>query len=202
MDGSRRFRSDVTRNAARERELLEQTLGTACVATSRRIDLAVRTLEIGVGYHSRSTVARPGYEDRVDVVGPDQPIHVHVHEIQPGRRPPVAKQSALYVVGAQWLAQERIGDQIDLTDGEIVRGPPVGIEQSFFLLRQLLCRFTSARDGSRCDVWYRAGLFRVRACSHRRVTIFIRVNIHTSRTRPPDRCCGWDQNRSPFASRA
>src|SRR6185312_1739762 len=129
MYGSRCFRSDVTGYAARKRELLEKALQTSGVATYMRIDLAVRPLEVGVGDDTRSAVAWTGDENRVDVVLPDQPVHVHVHEVQSGCRTPVAEQPALDVVEAQRCAQERIGEEIDLADGEVVRGAPVGVYQ-------------------------------------------------------------------------
>ncbi len=44
VNGSRRFGRDVTRDAARERELLEQLLHSSGVARDRRIHLAVRPL--------------------------------------------------------------------------------------------------------------------------------------------------------------
>ncbi|MFK4560406.1 hypothetical protein ABIF94_001000 [Bradyrhizobium ottawaense] len=41
----------------------------------------------------------------------------------------MAEQARLDVLGPQGLAQQRIVEQVDLPDGEIVRGAPVAIEE-------------------------------------------------------------------------
>ena len=50
-----------------------------------------------------------------------------VEEIQAGRGAPVAEQTRLDVFVPQRLAQQRIVVEIDLTDRQIVGGPPVGV---------------------------------------------------------------------------
>jgi hypothetical protein len=46
------------------------------------------------------------------------------------------QQPGLDVLDAQRLAQQRIVEQVDLADGEVVGGPPPGIEPTQFLFRQ------------------------------------------------------------------
>ena len=53
---------------------------------------------------------------------------MHVHEIQPLRRSPMAEESWLYVIQGERLTQQRIREKINLADGEIVRCAPVCIE--------------------------------------------------------------------------
>ena len=56
------------------------------------------------------------------------PVHVRVDEVQPGCRAPMAEQTGLGVLDPQWLAQERVLEQIDLADRQIVGRPPVGVQ--------------------------------------------------------------------------
>ena len=46
----------------------------------------------------------------------------------PGRRAPVPEQPRLDVLGPQRFAQQRVVEQIDLADREVVRGAPVGVD--------------------------------------------------------------------------
>jgi hypothetical protein len=41
----------------------------------------------------------------------------------------VAEQPRLDVLDAQWLAQQRIVEQVDLSDRQVVGTPPPGIEE-------------------------------------------------------------------------
>jgi hypothetical protein len=41
----------------------------------------------------------------------------------------MAEEARLDVVGLERLTQQRIVEQVDLTDREVVRGTPVGIQQ-------------------------------------------------------------------------
>jgi hypothetical protein len=73
-------------------------------------------------------VARSGDEDRVDVVGADDAVEVRVDEVQAGRGTPVAQQPRLDVLDAQRLAQERVVEQVDLADGQVVGGAPPRVQ--------------------------------------------------------------------------
>src|SRR6185503_13439536 len=59
----------------------------------------------------------------------DDPVAVGVDEAEARRRAPVPEQAGLDVLGAQRLAQERVGLQIDLADGQVVRGAPVRVDR-------------------------------------------------------------------------
>ena len=48
----------------------------------------------------------------------------------------MAEQAGLGVLDAQRLAQQRVGEQVDLPDREVVGGSPVGVEQSQLRGRQ------------------------------------------------------------------
>ena len=73
-------------------------------------------------------MARAGDVDRVEVARADRAVQVRVEEVQPGRRAPVAEQPRLDVLEAQRLAQQRVVEQVDLPDRQVVRGAPVGVE--------------------------------------------------------------------------
>ena len=66
----------------------------------------------------------------------DRSVQVRVDEIEAGHGAEVAEQPRLHVLRLQRLAQERVVEQVDLPDREVVRGSPVGVEKLDFLLRQ------------------------------------------------------------------
>src|SRR4026207_989078 len=54
----------------------------------------------------------------------------------PGFRAPVAEQPWLGVLRAQRLPQERVGHEVDLADGQVIRRTPVRVDQlELFLAR-------------------------------------------------------------------
>ena len=57
-------------------------------------------------------------------------------EIQPRRRPPVTEQPGLDVGTRQRLLQQGIVVEVNLTDGQIIGRPPIGIDQRQFFLRE------------------------------------------------------------------
>ena len=69
----------------------------------------------------------PGDVDRAQVARLDHAVHVHVDEVEPRCRAPVPEQPGLHVLDAERLAEERVVEQVDLTDREVVRGAPVGV---------------------------------------------------------------------------
>src|SRR5215510_5260172 len=72
----------------------------------------------------------PGYDhvDHVQVVLPDDAVQVHVEEVQARRRAPVSEQPWLDVLARERLAQERVVEQVDLPDGEVVRRAPERVQ--------------------------------------------------------------------------
>ena len=129
VDGARRLRGDVAGDAAREGELPEELPQALRVPRDARVDLRVGALEVGVGDGRRAAVAGTHDVDGVQVPGADDPVQVGVDEVQAGRRAPVAEQARLDVLGLQRLPQERVVEQVDLADGQVVGGPPVGIDE-------------------------------------------------------------------------
>ena len=127
---------DVARDPARERELAEEPPQPLEVPRHVRIELAVRAVEIGVRDERRAAVARAGDVDRAQVARADLPVQVRVEEVEAGHGAEVAEQARFHVLRLQRLPQQRVVEQVDLGDGEVVGGAPVGVDQAELLLAQ------------------------------------------------------------------
>ncbi len=103
MDRSRRFRRDVTRDAAREGELFEQLLHAFLVLRDVGVKFAVAPFQVGIGHQPGTAVTRPGDVDDVQVLFVDDAVEVDVEEVQAGRRAPMAQQPRLDVFALQRL---------------------------------------------------------------------------------------------------
>ena len=84
-------------------------------------------------------MAGSGDEDDVGVAVADDAVQMRVDQVQPGRGAPMPQQPRLDVLGRQRLAQQRIVQQIDLTDRQVVGRPPVGVDAGTFVVGQLRC---------------------------------------------------------------
>ena len=127
VDRARRLGSDVTGDAAREGELLEELLHPRHVLGDVRVDLAVSPLQVHVADQRRPAVAGSRDVDHVQVIFLDDPIQMDVEEVLPRSGPPVAQQPRFDVLELQRLAQERVVIKVDLADREVIGGPPVGV---------------------------------------------------------------------------
>ena len=60
----------------------------------------------------------PGADDvgQVQVIALDDPVKMNAEHVQAGRRSPVAEQPRLDVLALERLFQERVVEEIDLTD--------------------------------------------------------------------------------------
>ncbi len=145
----------MARNPARERELQEQSLQPGFVLADVRIDLAVRALEIGIRNHRRSAMPRPGQENHIEVVLFDDPVQVRINEVLPGRRTPMSQQHALHIAGLERKLQQRIRTQIHLSDGQVIRCPPPGVDDLSYGMNRR--RLRVLRDGRhhRSDLQFR-----------------------------------------------
>src|SRR5450432_3826382 len=90
MNGSRALRGCMAGNAARKRELGEQSPQSRLILTDIRVHLAVGTLEIGSTYHCGSAMSGARHVDHVQIVFLDGPIQVRVNEVLTRRGAPVA----------------------------------------------------------------------------------------------------------------
>ena len=93
MDRTRRRHADVARHAARRREAPEQAAESGGISRDFAIHLSVRALQVHVGQHCRAAVSGPCEKDGVHVMLFDQPIEMHVNEVQSWRRAPVPEEA-------------------------------------------------------------------------------------------------------------
>ena len=129
VDRSRRLGCHVARDAAREGELAKQPPQALLVVPDVGVHLAVGPFEVRVRDEGRSAVPGTGDEDRVEVVRLDHAVHVRVDEVEPRRRAPVAEQAGLDVLRPQRLTQQRVVEQVDLSDRQVVRSAPPAVDQ-------------------------------------------------------------------------
>ena len=148
MNRSRRLRSDMARDAAWKRELPEQTAEPLFVLADVGVQLAIRSFEVRVRDHPRAAVARAADVDRVDIARADHAVHVGIDQVEPGRRAPMAEQPWLDVLGRKRLLQERVVQEIDLADRQVVRGAPVRVDQAQLVGRH--CLGSVLPDGGVC----------------------------------------------------
>jgi len=136
MDRSGGFRRAVAADAARKRELAKELAQTVLVARFVGINLAVRSLEIGIRECRRSSVARSRDVDNVEIVLLDETIEMDPHERLTRIRTKVAEQPVLHMFGRERRAQQRILEQIDHADAEIIGGAPVRVDPRCVVIAQ------------------------------------------------------------------
>ncbi len=128
VDRAGDLRRHVAGDAAGEGELAEQPAQPGGVPGDGGIDLGVRALQVGVRDDAGATVTRADDVDRVQVVRPDHAVHVRVDQVESRCGAPVAEQTGLDVLGPQGLPQQGVVEQVDLTDRQVVRRAPVGVD--------------------------------------------------------------------------
>src|SRR5262249_25103135 len=90
MDTSGRFRSGMAANPTGEGKLLEEAQHSSQAFALVRVNLGIRSFEIGLGENSRRAVTRPGDENCIEVILVDQPVEVDVSKGLAGIRAPMA----------------------------------------------------------------------------------------------------------------
>src|SRR5213078_4113183 len=129
-------------------ELAEEPAQALLVAADVGIDLAVGALEVDVGDEPGAAVPGAGDVERLEAVALDDPVEMGVEEVQARRGPPVAEQPRLDVLDAQRLAQQRVVEQVDLADREVIRGAPVGVEAGELVARERIAHRTGGGEPS------------------------------------------------------
>ena len=137
VDGSGRLRGDVRGNASGEGELAEQPPHAFGVLGDVGVGLGVGAVEVGAGHQSGSAVAGAGDVDGGLAAVVDRPVEVCVEKVQSRCGSPVSEQPGFDVVTGQRRAQQRVVQQVDLPDGQVVRGPPPAVDLSDGLVGQL-----------------------------------------------------------------
>ena len=123
------LRCDVRRDPARERELAEERAEACFVLRDMGVELRVGALEIRVGDEPRAAVTGAGDIDRGKITRVDRPVQVRVDEVETRRRPEMAEEARLDVLGLERPFQQGVVEQVDLPDRQVVGRPPVGVDQ-------------------------------------------------------------------------
>ena len=116
MDRPRRFRRDMTRDAVWPGELPKQPLQPVSAALDIRIALGVGPFQIAMRHQSRTAMTGTDDINHVQIVFFDQPVQVHVNEIEPGGGAPMPEQTGLDVLERERGFEQWIVLQIDLPD--------------------------------------------------------------------------------------
>src|SRR6185437_8427056 len=128
------LRGDVTGDTSGKRELPEQFSKPLRVLLNTGIHLAVGALQIRVSDQAGTAVTRSSDVDDVGVAFSDDSVQVGVDEVEAGCRTPVPQQPGLDVLDRQRLHQQRVVQQVDLTDRQVIRCPPISVEQIQLIL--------------------------------------------------------------------
>ena len=179
VDGSGRLGRDVAADPAGERELAEEALHPRLVAGQRAVHLTGRPLEVRVRDRRRTAVPRPDDPDGVQAALLDDPPGMDVDEVQARGGPPVAQEPGLDVLRPERLAQERVVQEVDLADREVVRGAPVGVDP---LEIRLAHRSTVVDPGGRWPIGPRVRHGSSPPRAHRPDRSRVRRSDKTSRT--------------------
>ena len=143
VDRAGRLGRDVAWDSAGKRELGEEPLHPVLVLRDVRIDLAVGSFEIGVGDQPRTAVAGAGDIDHVEIELLDQAVQVRVDEIEAGVVPQWPSSRGLMCSFSSG-PQQRVVEQVDLADRQIVGGAPIGVDQHASLFDSVLSVFDNA----------------------------------------------------------
>ena len=127
MNRARRFGSDMAGDAAGKGELRKESFHALFILGNTRVHLAIGALQIDVGDNGRPAVSRARDIDHVQVMFLDGPIQMHINEVQARRRPPVAAQARFDVLALKRLLEQRIIEEIDLADRQVIGRSPVGV---------------------------------------------------------------------------
>ena len=151
-------------NTAREAELLEQPRHPLFVLADVRIHLAVGALKISVSNERWTAVPRADDVDHVQVIFVDDPIEMHAQHVEARRRAPMSEQPWLDVLTLERFSQQRIVEQINLSDGKVVGSSPVRVQLIQLQSRKrTVCRwldgFSRLSRLLRCYSGHRAFLF-------------------------------------------
>ena len=128
MDRAGSFRRDVARDPTGKRELAEELAQAFLVLTDVGVHLAVGSFEVRVGDETRTAVSRPRDVEHTQAALADRAIEMDVDEVEARGRSEVSEQTWLHVLRLERLTQQRIVQQVDLADREVVCRAPVGVE--------------------------------------------------------------------------
>src|SRR5262245_7188694 len=111
MNGAGRFGRGVAGNTSGERELFEEALHAAAVASDVGVELRVRAFQPRIGDHTGSAVSGTANVDHVEIVFANDAIAVDIDKVQARSSAPVAEQARLDVLvlerfGEKWIVEQ------------------------------------------------------------------------------------------------
>ena len=127
VHGVRRVRPAMAGNPSGSGKRAEQKPHAVDVLRDLGMHIGVCSFEVRAGVQRRAAMAGAGNVNHIRVGLADQPVQMHVNKILPGGSAPVPQQPRLDVFFRERLAQQRIIQQIDLADAEIIRGAPIAL---------------------------------------------------------------------------
>src|SRR4030095_11315840 len=127
MNGAGSLRRYVTGNSSGKRKLLKEPLHTLFICRDVRVNLTIGSFQVGISDESRPAVTWPRDVNHVEIVLLDKPVQVNVNEVQTRRRSPVSKQPRFHMLFGERFLQQRMVIEINLANGQVVRGTPVGV---------------------------------------------------------------------------
>src|ERR1700752_1607543 len=145
VNRSRRLRRTVTPDAAGKGKLPEELPQPLDVLALFRIDLGVGSFEVSWTENARRAMPRTGQEDHVEIVLLDEPAQVNIYKRQPWAGSPVSQQTTLDMFRAQRFRQQRIIQQIDHAQAEVIASSPAGVGPAQLLSAERF--FSNRRSG-------------------------------------------------------
>src|SRR5690349_17773132 len=92
MDGTRRFRSYVTRYSVRPGKLAEQPFDSIAILFNIRVGLRVRSLQVSVCNDPWPAMSWTNDVHHVEVVHPNEAVQMRINEVQTRRSPPMPQK--------------------------------------------------------------------------------------------------------------
>ena len=81
-------------------------------------------------------MAGAGNEKDVEAARPDDPVQVQIDEVEPRHRSEMTEQARLDMRHGERLAKQRVIEQIDLTDRQLIGGAPPSLHDVDLVRRQ------------------------------------------------------------------
>src|SRR5262249_30846987 len=104
----------------------------------------------GISHDARTAVPRPDDINHIQVAFFDESIEMHIDKVQSRCSAPMAHQAWLNMRLLQWLFEQRIVHEIDLSNGKIIGRAPPGVHLTkHFGAQRALRRRSTKRAGPR-----------------------------------------------------
>jgi hypothetical protein len=116
-----------------------QTAKAGFILADVGINFAVSAFKICIADDGGPAMPGAGNVNHVEVVFFNDPVQVRINEILPGRRAPMSEQHVLHIRECQRSLQQRVVVEIDLSNGQVIGGSPVGVDLLKQFCRKSVC---------------------------------------------------------------